>query len=195
MERPRFLVIEDDPATARGLARIVSGYGEAFVSATAREAERLLESSSNWSAILVDLGLPDGSGLDVLAHARGANALTPIMVLTGCTEAATINAAHDLGAHYVVKPVESDRIARFVAGAIKIPVTSHRALEALAAQYGLSEAEVDILRRAATGEDREWMARARGSSILTVKKQIANMLAKTGSASFQALVVRCLRHS
>jgi DNA-binding NarL/FixJ family response regulator len=156
------------------------------------EADTLLADGAKWRAWFIDIGLPDGRGLEVLARARRLHPLTPAMVLTGCTEAQAINTAYDLRADYVVKPLDRGRVDRFLADAYN-PSGVGDGFAAIVAQYGLSEAEADILQRAAAGEDRGQMARARGSSILTVKKQIASMLAKTGSASFQALVVRCLR--
>jgi DNA-binding NarL/FixJ family response regulator len=61
------------------------------------------------------------------------------------------------------------------------------------ARYGLSEAESDILRRAADGESRYLIAAARGSSELTVKKQIVNLLARTMDDSLHEAVARVLR--
>jgi AmiR/NasT family two-component response regulator len=67
------------------------------------------------------------------------------MVLTGRAEADAINAAHDLGAHYVVKPVDQARIVRFVVDACK-PQAARDGLDAIVARYVLSPAESDILR-------------------------------------------------
>ena len=185
-------MLEDDPPLARGLVRFIRAYGEAVHVGTAREADTLLADRATWRGQFIDIALPDGSGLDVLARARRAHPLTPAMVLTGRAEPEAINTAYDLRADYVVKPVARARIERFLTRACK-PSGARDGFAAIVAQYGLSGADVDILRRAAAGQDRGSIAKARGSSILTVKKQIATMLAKTGSASFQALVVRCLR--
>jgi ActR/RegA family two-component response regulator len=111
--RGRFLVVDDDPCVVRHLARVVRRFGDAAIAQTVREAKALLAASPSWRAFFVDLGLPDGSGLDVLVPARAAFPDVPAMVLTGNVEPALINAVHDLGAHYVVKPIDVARIERF----------------------------------------------------------------------------------
>lgn len=68
----RFLVVEDDAAVGRALSRIVRSYGEVALATTASDARRLLEDAGPWQAFLLDVGLPDGSGLDLLADVRGA---------------------------------------------------------------------------------------------------------------------------
>jgi DNA-binding NarL/FixJ family response regulator len=190
--RARFLLIEDDPIARRALAHIIGPYGEVFVASTACAAESMLQGKWHWCAILADVGLPDGSGLEVMARARPEHAQTPLLFLTGRADAETLNAAYDLGGHCVAKPVDTGRIRRFVADALKARVSACAALDALAARYEFSEAEVDVLRRAAAGEDRHAIASARSSSVETVKKHIGSMLVKTGADSLHALVLRCL---
>jgi DNA-binding response OmpR family regulator len=109
-----FLVVEDDDAVARALTRIVRFYGEVALATTAGDARRLLEQAGPWKAFVLDVGLPDGSGLDLLADVREAFPSTPALVLTGRTEASAINAAFDLDAHYAVKPIEESRVRRFL---------------------------------------------------------------------------------
>jgi DNA-binding response OmpR family regulator len=109
-----FLVVEDDDAVARALTRIIRSYGEVALATTAGDARRLLEQAVPWRAFVLDVGLPDGSGLDLLADMRDAFPSTPALVLTGRTEACAINAAFDLDAHYAVKPIEESRVRRFL---------------------------------------------------------------------------------
>jgi DNA-binding response OmpR family regulator len=123
----RFLVVEDDDAIGRALTRIVRPYGEVALATTASDARRLLEQAGPWQAFLLDVGLPDGSGLELLADVRGAFPSTPALVLTGRTEASTINAAFDLDAHYAVKPIDESRVRRFLDGATAPPVSRHEA--------------------------------------------------------------------
>jgi two-component system response regulator RegA len=71
---------------------------------------------------VVDLRLPDGSGLEVVREIRATTAAAPIVVLTGYGSIATALEAMRLGAtHYLTKPVAVDDIlagfARGVAAA------------------------------------------------------------------------------
>jgi ActR/RegA family two-component response regulator len=114
--RARFLVVEDDPLVGRSLARMVRPFGEPVVVGDVAGANAALGEPRPWQGLFIDLQLPDGSGLDVIERARLACPAARAMVLTGHVEPALINAVHDLGATYVVKPIDRDRIERFCGG-------------------------------------------------------------------------------
>src|SRR4051794_10852478 len=84
------LLVEDDDATRIFLADNLTADGyELLVAETIREGARLLESGAPDVAV-VDVGLPDGSGLDLVRHVREADGLashidpfTPMLVLSG----------------------------------------------------------------------------------------------------------------
>ena len=84
------LVVEDDPATRTFLADNLTADGyELLVAETAQHGLHLLETHFPDLA-LVDLGLPDASGYDVLRHVREADGIasridpdTPLVLLTG----------------------------------------------------------------------------------------------------------------
>lgn len=193
MDVGRFLVVEDDPYVARALELILRRHSDVVVVGSAGEADVLLAGNSSWSGIFLDIRLPDGSGLDVLRRARVVHPHLPAMVLTGLAYAEAINSAYDLHAEYVVKPVATERIERFSRDAAAFSSRLARTVEVWAARYGLSEAEGDVLVRAAAGQSRQNIAGARGSSELTVKKHVGNILRLTGDESLQAAVTRLLR--
>ena len=110
----RILVVEDEDVVARALCKLLAPYGDVVLAGTAREAERLL-TTGPWDVLLIDLGLPDGSGMDVLAWARVNYPYTPAMILTGSVDPGQINRAFDLDADYVMKPIERARLPHFFA--------------------------------------------------------------------------------
>lgn len=110
----RVLLVEDEPMTARATARMLRQTCAVTWAATAAQARGLLASVAAWRAFIFDDGLPDGSGLDVLCEWRTVYPETPALVLTACTEPRVINAAFDLRAEYLVKPVEPSRVLRFL---------------------------------------------------------------------------------
>jgi DNA-binding NarL/FixJ family response regulator len=190
----RFLVVEDDPSVARAIELILRRGGDVvMVVGTAYEADALLADHSSWSGIFLDLRLPDGSGLDVLRRGRVFHPLTRAMVLTGLVDADAINGAFDLHAEYVVKPVAAERITRFSREAAAFSSRLASAAEAWVARYGLSEAELNVLVRAAAGQSRKEIANARASSELTIKKHVGNMLRLTGDDTLQTAAARLLR--
>jgi DNA-binding response OmpR family regulator len=109
---PRILLVEDDAVLRTFLADNLTADGFAPLEAeSVADALRLLEHAPPDLA-LIDLALPDGSGLDLIARVRAADGLasrldpaTPLIVLTG--RAAEIDRVRgfERGADdYVVKP-------------------------------------------------------------------------------------------
>jgi two-component system response regulator RegA len=77
---------------------------------------------------VVDLRLPDESGLEVVRQLRAIDPSTAIVVLTGDGSIATALESVRLGAvHYLTKPTDADRIlAAFQHGLASRPRTAHR---------------------------------------------------------------------
>jgi ActR/RegA family two-component response regulator len=63
--RPRYLVIEDSEAYGRSLQRVLGRWGDTTIVRSTREG-RVAIGARPWSAVVIDVSLPDGSGLDVL---------------------------------------------------------------------------------------------------------------------------------
>lgn len=108
----RILVIEDDPVLADGLAvgLRLNGY---TVDAVATCADALAAiAASAYDAIILDLMLPDGSGLDLLADVRQAGNRTPVLMLTALDETQDRIRGLDVGADdYIGKPFDLDELA------------------------------------------------------------------------------------
>lgn len=108
----RILVIEDDEilfdAIQTGLA--LEGFAADAVStlADAREAGAGIE----YDAIVLDIGLPDGSGLDLLAEWRRSGKLTPVLLLTARNSTGDRICGLDRGADdYLGKPFDLHELA------------------------------------------------------------------------------------
>lgn len=190
----RFLLIEDEAYVARALARRIrqQGLGECVVASTAQEARRLLSDETMLHALVIDIGLPDGSGLDVLAEARqGAHALTPAIVRSGSYEPRFIVRSTSLDAKYLVKNAEDEwaALVLFLSDAISL----ERRVDIAVRRRCLSKALTDIVKRRALGESRAAIAEAHGTSKKTIKNQIASALERTGQPSLEDLVEAVLR--
>ena len=190
----RFLVVEDSAPLARALSRFLREFGDPIVVGTALDADRVLAEGRSWAAFVIDVNLPDGSGLDVLARARVAYPTTRALILTASTESDAINRAYDLDADYLVKPFDVRRVKRFVE-TLSFEARLESVVRRWSGKYRLSSAETDVLMRAARGDPRDEIASARGAAPLTVKKQIANLLKKTAHTSLRVAVEHLLREA
>lgn len=101
----RLLLLEDDLQLGRALqtALAQSDFHAVWVRRV-QEAKGLLESST-YAVALLDIGLPDGSGLDVLAWMRKHQNTTPVVMLTARDTVDDRIAGLDMGADdYMPKP-------------------------------------------------------------------------------------------
>ncbi|MFI3902902.1 response regulator [Ochrobactrum sp. S1502_03] len=108
----RILVVEDDALLLDGLT-VGLGLAGFTVDAVAScgDAEAAL-ATQNYNAIVLDLMLPDGSGLDVLKSMRRARDQTPVLLLTARDQVPERIAGLDAGADdYVGKPFDLHELA------------------------------------------------------------------------------------
>ncbi len=108
----RVLVIEDNAELGAAISRgLRSGGLTVDLFGTAEEAGEAWRLAS-YSAVVLDLMLPDGSGLDVLRSARREGLSTPVLILTALDGIADRIAGLDAGADdYLTKPFHSDELA------------------------------------------------------------------------------------
>jgi two-component system KDP operon response regulator KdpE len=100
----RILVVDDEPQILRFLKPSLTAAGyDVIVATTGKDALKAAATQSP-DVILLDLGLPDMDGKDVISDLRNWSK-TPILVLSARDREAEKNAAFDLGADdYVNKP-------------------------------------------------------------------------------------------
>ena len=113
MSGPRILIVDDEPQILRFLRPALEASGYVVLHAAGgHEALRLIANAAP-DLVVLDLGLPDMDGKDVLAAARQFTA-APIVVLSARDREAEKIAALDLGADdYVEKPFAiGDLLAR-----------------------------------------------------------------------------------
>ena len=115
----KILIAEDEPAIRRLLAAILTRAGhEPVFAENGREALAVVE-RGGIDAVLLDLGLPDRDGLEVLSTIRSKHAL-PILVVTARSDTTEKIAALDLGADdYVTKPFDGDELLARLRSALR----------------------------------------------------------------------------
>ena len=110
---PKVLVVEDHDDTAAMLAMFLTSHGyDVTVAQTVAEAMNLLD--RDWTAILSDIGLAGGSGLDIARRARTlAHPPARMVALSGFGTAADVAASREAGFdEHHVKPIDLDEAPR-----------------------------------------------------------------------------------
>lgn len=107
----RLLVVEDDPELGRRLTERLRSADFAVELAASRSEAEDWPDVDRMSAVILDLGLPDGSGLELLRHWRDRRVETPIVILTARgswqDKVEGLNAGAD---DFVVKPVRFEEL-------------------------------------------------------------------------------------
>lgn len=128
----RILLIEDEDATRFGFVRYFSREGYVV-----REAEDYLSAvrlceTERFEAIILDVNLPDGNGLDLIDLIRGQDQVTPIIVITGAGDIPLAVEAMQRGAdNFLIKPVDNAGLAVYLRktlefGALKRRQAAHQ---------------------------------------------------------------------
>jgi DNA-binding response OmpR family regulator len=108
----RLLVVEDDPRLSRLLGRLLTEDGHVVdLALNAESAEQWLATGGQ-AAMILDIGLPDRSGLEVLRGLRAGGSSLPVIILTARDTVGDRVAGLDAGADdYLVKPFSYAELA------------------------------------------------------------------------------------
>jgi DNA-binding response OmpR family regulator len=120
MTKEKILIVEDDPAILTGLVDLLEGEG--FEVRSAKDGNAALRAYQNEkpSLILLDIMIPEKSGLDVCREIRRRDALTPIVMLTAKGQEVDKVVGLELGADdYIVKPFGVSELLARVRAALR----------------------------------------------------------------------------
>lgn len=141
----KLLIIEDNRAITYSLRNHLS---KEYVVETASKAQSGLQkaATTNYAAIVLDLGLPDMNGLEVCRTIRESGNMTPILVLTGVDTVDSRVALLRSGADdYLTKPFDSEELKA------RIGALSRRRNKAIAdTVIGTRDLAMDIVKREVT---------------------------------------------
>ncbi len=140
---PRVLVIDDEPPIRKLLRMGLGVHGYHVIEATnGKNALELLGKSPD--IIILDLGLPDIEGHDLLRMIRGRNEAVPVIVLSSRGDEAGKVQALDLGADdYVTKPFGMDELLARMRAALRHQLQTHGERPI----FHVGDLSVDLVRR------------------------------------------------
>jgi two-component system OmpR family response regulator len=177
----RILVVEDDSLLAQGLTRVLTRAGHAVDKAdTGTQADRALRAAS-YDLVVLDIGLPDIDGFEVLRRLRLRHAAANVLVLTARDAVEDRVHGLDLGADdYLTKPFS---VTEFEARVRALLRRSSLPVGAVSVGRLVVDVEAKRIRINGTPVDltvREWalleLFMARPGRVLS-KEQIAQQLA------------------
>lgn len=186
------LLVDDHPLMRRGLATLLGleEWVERVVEAGTVRDGAATGAVERADVAVVDLGLPDGSGVDLVARLRKAPGC-PVLVLTMTRDASAVRACLDAGATgYVLKDSPPDTVVRaaravWEGGLVLGPEVATAALAAprpLAPPLDrLSPTELRLLALLAEGLSNGQIAARMGLAEKTVRNRVSKVLELTGS--------------
>jgi DNA-binding NarL/FixJ family response regulator len=183
--RRRLLIVEDDPVCRETIDLASREWFEPIVAPTVGEATAIVDTAIDLAGAVIDIGLPDGSGFEVIERLRARVGEIPILVLTAAHDPEIINRAHSMRAEFVCKPFYFENLLQFMRRTLhrRSPALSEKlasSVSVIAREHHLSAREAEILALAVDGIPRSHIARALGISENTIKTHIRSLLDKLG---------------
>lgn len=204
----RILIVDDHCVVRRGIVGILAGE---FPDATPVEAGTPHEAldqvwKHDWDLILLDLSLPNRSGLELLKEIKAARPRVPVLILSMHSEEQFAVRSLKAGASgYLTKETPPDvllqAVRRLIAGGRFITSTL---AEKLASQLetdfskppheSLSDREYEVLRRIGSGKTVGEIAEQMRLSVKTISTYRARILEKMQMGNNSELVQYCIRN-
>ncbi len=182
------LIVEDDGGVGRAIKRFVPEEHEAVLVQSVAEARGALATNLRLAAAVVDIGLPDGSGVEVVELLRQRSQHLPVLVLTALVNGRLINEVNALGAQYVCKPDFSRNLVAFFRTLATDSRDTGLLVERAAQELSLTNREREILVHSMSGVPRGRIAEVLGISENTLKKYVRSLLKKTRQSSLSEAV-------
>ena len=117
----RILIVDDEPVVTDVLGTLLRKEGhDVLVAPDAATGRRAVETGGPWDAVLLDVMLPDGDGLEVLGWLRERDPDTAVLMITAFGTVENAVNAMKLGAfHYLTKPFKNEEVRLLVARAVR----------------------------------------------------------------------------
>jgi len=197
----RILVVDDEPAILRFLRAGLGSQGYVVAEATTGEAALEAIRQRRADLVVLDLGLPDIDGLEVIRRIRDSGATVPIIVLSSRGEEAVKVTALDAGADdYVTKPFGIDELLARIRAAQR-----HRLQQqGEPPVFRSGDLSVDLVRRIVTvrGKEEKFSPReyevlrllvAHAGKVLTHRMMLREIWGADADVQYLRIYIRALR--
>jgi two-component system KDP operon response regulator KdpE len=197
----RVLVVDDEPPIRRFLRTGLTAQGYTVVEAESGHVALDVARRGSADLIVLDLGLPDLDGLEVIKHLRTAGSQTPIIVLSSRSDEAAKVAALDNGADdYVTKPFGVEELMARIRTAQRHRLQQHGEPPI----FRSGDLTVDLVRRIVTvrGKEEKFSPReyevlrllvAHAGKVLTHKFMLSEIWGGETDVQYLRIYIRALR--
>ncbi len=197
----RILIVDDEPAIRRFLHTSLTAQGYRVIE-VADGASALHSIKTNpVDVVVLDLGLPDISGFDIISKLRDEGSVVPIVILSSRTDEGGKVKALDLGADdYVTKPFGVDELLARIRAALRHRVQQQGEKPI----FRSGDLSVDLVRRIVTvgGQEVKLSPReyellrllvAHAGKVLTHKFLLREVWGGDGDVQYLRIYIRALR--
>jgi len=193
--QPRILIVDDHAAIRSGIAFAIEKAGMSCCAMAATKSEAMAQlAHTNPDAIVVDLHLPDGSGLDLIRWARKNSSEIAIVMLTMSDSDSDLIAAMNAGASgYVKKSAPLQELLSVLERALLAPNSFTAsdivsALKTVSAPNLLTQREIEVLRALTRVGDIQKLASELHISESTFKTHASSIYRKLNVANRLAAI-------
>jgi DNA-binding response OmpR family regulator len=186
------LIVDDEPSVTRALARIVMKAG--FDVRTGGTVESGLAALREpLRGAIVDVGLPDGLGLELVRIARATRPRLPVLVVTGrFLSRQDIRDAQLCGVEFLAKPIDAANIRAFL-GRCDYAPTWDELVDRCVTQNDLTGGHRRFLIAARITTEQSVLADELGVALNTIKTWASEIRERTGFASIEGLIASLRR--
>lgn len=189
------LIVDDEPEVVVTIDRLLRRAWPLRVASTFSEAVAAVEAGGTIAGAIIDVVLPDGSGINLLSLLRDQHPTARVLVLTAHAEPELINKAQVYGAEYAIKPHFAESVRAF---ATRIRADSgdvvaerlRRQVQVVVKKHRLSPREAEILQMAVSRVSRDEMASLLRVTLNTLKTETRGLLIKCGAQNLLELAAR-----
>ncbi|WP_414482626.1 response regulator [Limnochorda sp.] len=192
METIRILIVDDHEVVRIGLRSLLERIGQFEVVGEAASAQEAIElaRSRKPDVVVMDIRMPDGSGIEACRAIRSENEAIKVIMLTSYTDDEAIFASVMAGASgYVLKQIGSHELVEAIrtvaaGGSLLDPSITGKVLERMRGMTReqqhekLTDQELRILRLIADGRTNKEIAEALYLSEKTVRNYVSSILSK-----------------
>lgn len=194
---PRLVIVDDHPSYVEGLATLMTKLADLEIVAVAYDADTALAQveAHQPDLVLMDIRLPERSGIDVTEKIRAQYPTVKVVILTASDEPSDVQEAMRVGAcGYLLKQSDVGKLTAAIEAIYAGETVVESSLMGALIDPGptaapLDDHEVHLLKLLARGWELSTIARETSVSESTVKRQIVHLQKKLGADNrIQAVV-------